>query len=390
MTSDQIEALEPRLKPYQVTHLPGLVVEVSPRGVKTFRFRFKAPDGRAGIYSLGNWPQTSLQAAERQHQALKKQLAKEILPKNAVILLKKQEEAKESLRIFAPKYLKDMVLDYGHNARPMERYLEREIYPALGKTPLNKISDEAVRNLIFAIKDRGSKCSARAVRDLLKRIFDYAEARGLITSNPAAKIKPRFIAKIVSRDRALDNREVGVFMRSLDNSKQKKKWKIAFNLILLNLIRKCELQQADWSEFDLSAGLWTIPAEHAKTKHPLLVPISRQTIALLEQLADCEHRVGLVIPQDNSQYGVIADDTLNKVLARIPHGLKHFTIHDLRRTAATLLSEMEYDPEWIEKALNHALKGIRGVYNRAQYARQRKDMLQAWADHIDRLRDLAQ
>ncbi len=86
----------------------------------------------------------------------------------------------------------------------------------------------------------------------------------------------------------------------------------------------------------------------------------------------------------------MGQSTLNHALGRAQRGMAHFTVHDLRRTGATHLSEMGYNPDWIEKALNHKLRGVRGIYNRAEYGTQRREMLQAWADALDALQSAAQ
>ncbi len=93
----------------------------------------------------------------------------------------------------------------------------------------------------------------------------------------------------------------------------------------------------------------------------------------------------IVFPMRGATHTPMAKSTLNRALARVEQlaKIEHFTVHDLRRTAATNLAEQEYDEAWIEKALNHNKKGVAGIYNRAQYAKQRRDMLQAWADWLD-------
>ena len=206
-------------------------------------------------------------------------------------------------------------------------------------------------------------------------------------ANPAAAIKAKFVAQVSSRSRALNEAELSAFLRALDAAQIKREHKIALRLILLTLVRKSELIKAQWDEFDLNRGEWSLPQTHSKTETPLVIPLSRQAVDLLRQPKSGFERCGCVFSMRYSDSRTpMAASTLNRALARIPVKIEHFTIHDLRRTAATNLAEKEYNADWIEKALNHKIKGVKGIYNRAQYATQRRDVLQAWADRLDELK----
>lgn len=163
--------------------------------------------------------------------------------------------------------------------------------------------------------------------------------------------------------------------------------KAALLFILLTLTRKGEARRARWNEFDLDKAEWALPEAHSKTDTPLVIPLSRQAVDLLRAQRARHPHASVVFPMRNAQHVPIAASTLNRALQRIPLKMEHFTVHDLRRSAATNLSEQEYNTDVIEKSLNHKLKGVRGVYNRAQYAKQRRDMLQAWADWLDKLKN---
>jgi integrase len=157
-------------------------------------------------------------------------------------------------------------------------------------------------------------------------------------------------------------------------------------LILLTLVRKSELRLARWEHIDLARGEWEIPPEHSKTGAGQIVYLSSQARQLIERLQAPAKRTGHLFPASGSDGSTpIGQSTLNRALLCAQRGMAHFTVHDLRRTGATRLSEMGYNADWIEKALNHKLRGIRGIYNRAEYGPQRREMLQAWADTLDAL-----
>jgi integrase len=251
------------------------------------------------------------------------------------------------------------------------------------------IEKKDFREIIFAKIDAGHPQSALAIRNICKRLWDYAVECELTEKGADIVIpKAKYVAKVSRRSRALKPPECRVFLRSLDAAAIKPELKDALFLILLTLVRKSELRLARWVEFDLAAATWALPEEHSKMETPLVIPLSRQAVEVLRRQRARHPRADVVFPMRNATHTPLAKSTLNRALACVEKlaKIEHFTVHDLRRTAATNLNELEYDERWIEKALNHNKKGVGGIYNRAQYASQRRDMLQAWADWLDGLK----
>jgi integrase len=188
----------------------------------------------------------------------------------------------------------------------------------------------------------------------------------------------KYIAVAKARSRALNEGEIRIFLNRLDAAAIRSQFKIALRLTLLTLTRKSEVRLARWEHVNLERGEWEIPPEHSKTSAGQIVYLPRQASVLLAQMKPSEKRVGYVFPALGSDgYTPTGPSTLNRALACVQGGMAHFTVHDLRRTGATRLSEMGFNPDWIEKAMNHKLRGVRGIYNRAEYATQRREMLQA-------------
>jgi integrase len=243
-----------------------------------------------------------------------------------------------------------------------------------------------VREIVFPIRNAGHGQAAVAVRNLLKRMWDYALVCGLSVDSPVHRTPVKYIALAKARSRALSEAEIRLFLNRLDAAPLRSELKSALCLILLTLTRKSEVRLARWEHINFERREWEIPPEHSKTGAGQIVYLSRQAIAILERLRPTARRAGYIFPAVGSDGNTpIGQSTLNRALDRIQRGMPHFTVHDLRRTGATRLSEMGYQPDWIEKALNHKLRGVRGIYNRAEYAAQRREMLQAWADTLDSL-----
>jgi len=388
LNGKQIKALAPMPVPYSVKDGHGLALEVNPTGSKRWRYRYRL-HGRAGKLHLGRWPDLSLADARVQRDALAAGIRTGLSPAE----LRHQKEQDElrgmTVKEFSDKYQRDIVSRTRKNPCEIRRIFERDIYPTIGARRITTVKKGELRDLIFKRRDEGRAQSALALRNVLKRLWDYAIECEVCENNPAASIKPKFIAPVSARDHVLSVIELEVFLRALNYSKLKPEWRVALELILLTLTRKSEVRRMKWEHINFDRAEWEIPKENSKTEAAQIVYLSRQAVTMLETLKRFRYSAspdGFVFRMPNSTTQPIAANTLNRALKLLKLKIQHFTVHDLRRTAATMLAEKEYDSDVIEKALNHKIKGVRGVYNRAQYATQRRQMLQAWADHLDELR----
>jgi integrase len=375
LTIKTVKALKPKIKRYLVADGDGLYLEIYPTGIKTWCVRHKR-DGKPAKTTIGRWPFINLEQARKLAEQLKPTLFAGV-PSTTV-------------KEFGTRYMREIVTRDRKDPQPIQRCLEREVYPAIGDKALEAVTVADLRIIIFTKREQGFEQAALAVRDVLKRMWDYAVVCGVAQSNPLLAMRRKYIAKASSRDRALTADEVAEFVCALDNSKLKPRIKAALKLILLTLTRKCEPLHAQWEEIDLDKGEWLIPASKSKNKKPHIVYLSRQAKALFAELAAAWGAVGpdpkhYVLHQLWSKSWPMSESTLNKALDRIKSDVAHFTVHDLRRTATTLLSEREYPADVIDKALNHIKGGVRGVYDRAAFKEQRIKMLQDWADVVEDL-----
>ena len=386
LTVARIRALEPQARRYKVTDGRGLALEVRPSGRKTWRLRYTLRRQRTEI-NLGRFPHLSLADARQRRDVLLSGISEGTSPAEQRRKEKLAEERGETVKAFGEKYLTGHVQRRRRDIAPMRRYLERDVYPVIGNRAIGSIHTDDVRELIFKRVEDGKPQSALAIRNLLKRLWDYALVRGVADKNPLSAIPAKFVAEMSERNRSLKPTEIAAFLKAFDLARIRPDLKSALWFILLTLTRKGEARRARWDEFDLDKAEWALPEAHSKTDTPLVIPLSRQAVELLRAQRQRHPRASVVFPMRAADHTPIAASTLNRALSRIPVKIEHFTVHDLRRTVATNLSEQEYNTDVIEKALNHKLKGVRGVYNRAQYAKQRAEMLQAWADWLDKLKN---
>jgi len=385
LTIAKIKALKPKPKRYSITDSQGLCLEVQPSGRMSWRLRYRL-QGRPGKINLGRYPQMCIADARKRRDALLRGISDGHSPAEQRRAQQQAELRGETVEAFAELWLKRHVSRVRKDLAPIRRYLKRDVYPVIGKKTLASVEKKELREIVFAKVDAGHEQAGLALRNLLKRLWEYAVECEVTEKSPAVVIpKAKYVAEVSSRSRALKPAEIGPFLRALDSAQLNPELKDALLLILLTLVRKSELRLARWAEFDLDAGTWALPEEHSKMETPLVIPLSRQAVDALRRQRARRPLAGIVFPMRGATHTPMAQSTLNRALARVEQlaKIEHFTVHDLRRTAATNLAEQEYDESWIEKSLNHNKKGVAGIYNRAQYAKQRRTMLQAWADWLD-------
>jgi integrase len=414
LTDTALRNLKTRAVTYQEMDGGGLYIEVSPKGHKSWQLKYRFA-GKQPKIVLGAYPAYSLAEARAWRDDCKALLARGISPRAVkagepipddaepvtreiaqafvrrwymkTVEKAKMEEANAkadaTVQAFAWRWYREVVEPNNSEPRNIERVLKKDVLPAIGPKQLTDVTVDDVLGITDAIKARGSDQMALQTRNVLKRLFAYAIGRGLATFNPAAAVEGKYIATARSRDVALTPDEIGRLLRAIYRSNMRRAHKLALHLLVLCMVRKSELTEAKWDEFDLDAGAWTIPGERMKKDKPHLVPLSRQAVSMLEELKGLAGGSEWVLPSRNTLKKPIAHSTLNAAVRTMDHDVRDFVIHDFRRTASTHLHEAGFNSDWIEKALAHETKGIRGVYNKAQYVDQRREMLQWWADFVD-------
>jgi integrase len=414
LTDTRLRTLKPREKAYQEADEGGLFVQVLPGGSKPWRLRYRLA-GKQEKVTLGEYPTYSLAEARAWRDDCKALAGRGLSPmalkrgdpipddaspagrELAQAFIRdwclqarekakaKQEAAKleDTVEAFAWRWYREVAEPANSNPRNIKRVLEKDVIPAIGGRQLADVTVTDVLAITDRIKARGADQAALQTRNVLKRLFAYAIAREKVTANPAAAVEAKFIAQARSRDVALSPDEVGRLLRGIYQSSMKRSHKLALHLLILCMVRKSELIEARWEEIDFDKAEWSIPGERMKKDKPHLVPLSRQAVAMFEELKPLASGSEWVFPSRNTLSKPVAHSTLNVAVRSLDLDVRDFVIHDFRRTASTHLHEAGFNSDWIEKALAHETKGIRGVYNRAQYADQRREMLQWWADFVD-------
>jgi integrase len=278
------------------------------------------------------------------------------------------------------------------STRAMRKHVvDRDILPAFQNRLLNEVTADDLRALCNKVKARGAPATAVHVRDIVKQVYAFAILHGEKVGNPANDVAAASIAIFVPKDRALSPAEIRLAFHQLQAVATYPTIRLALRMVLLTLVRKSELIEATWSEIDFENATWTIPKQRMKGRNPHVIYLSRQALDILVALHTCAAGSKYVLPSRYEPIRCMSHATLNRVTqliatrakaAGLP--LEPFTVHDLRRTGSTLLNEVGFNGDWIEKCLAHEEgRTSRSIYNKAEYAEQRRHMLQEWADMVD-------
>jgi integrase len=387
LTDARIKALKPISgKRYSRADASGLLLDVTPGGIRSWVFRYRL-NGKREKVVIGRYPEISLKEARAERDGMAAKVRAGVSPFLERKLARSGLSTNPTVRDFGERYYKEQVLRTWKDPSGIRRYLDKEIYPSLGDKRLMDVTAMDVQKLVYRKRDNGQVSAAIQIRMTIKRLFDYALETQLVNANPVALVATRYIGKATRRRRHLSVKEIREYLQVLYSSNIRRQFKLALHIILLTLVRKSMLLQARWEHVDFDAGEWIIPKENMKGRkgeeRDHIVYMSTQVKGLFRELKKLSCESELVLPGRSNSRRSFAKNALNKALEGLTFNMEHFTIHDLRRTASTLLREHGWNEDVVEKALSHEKGGIAGIYNRAEYAIERKKMLQWWADYVD-------
>jgi len=354
-------------------------------GTKIWRYCYSLHGKQQPLVTIGDYPAIGLQDARERGRRYAEIVATGVSP---IADAKKDRGASKTLDsvcAFADYWYQSEIANKSESYRKItRRALDKDVFPAIGNKSLSAVNPGDVLAICDRIKARAAPQSALATRNVIKRMFEYAIARQVATVNPAQQLVARFIATPQSRTRVLTPDEIGEVLRQIYSSNMSRHYKLALHLLAITMVRKSELIEAEWAEFDFDAAIWRIPAERMKKDREHWVHLSTQAVAMLAELKALSHSEKYVFPmRRGNEDRPIAKSTLNQAVRAMNSDVQHFVLHDFRRTASTHLHEMGQSSDAIEKALAHSIKGIKGVYNRAEYTEERRKILQLWADFVD-------
>ena len=384
-------------------------------GSHAWRFDY-THEGKRKTLSLGTYPDTGLSLARRKADEARRLLAEGINPSTArkeartaiVQALEGERRAdaglpalgsfEEVARSWFDVQRSDWAATY---ANKVIRRLELYAFPYIGRRPVGEITPPELLAVLRRLEARGVVETAHRVRDTCSQVFRFAVAEGRVTSDPARDLAGALRTHQTKHIPAItEPARFGELLRAIDGCRGIPATREGLKLAALLFLRPgAELRAAEWSEFDLDAALWSVPASRMKRrKHakengpPHLVPLPRQAVEILRELRRLTGHQRFVFQGVRDRSKTISENTLNAALSALGFGPDEMRMHGFRAAARTMLAErLNFDDKVIEAQLAHAVPDALGrAYNRTQFVEQRRAMLQTWADYLDKLRTGAQ
>jgi integrase len=377
LTDAAIKHLKPKQKNYKVTDRDGMYVLVRPSGTLSFQLDYRM-NGPCETVTFGKYGHAGLSLARARELCID---AKRAIAEGRSPAIEKQRDKRRLLEAksfgeFGEKWL--TAAPMADSTRAMRRSIfERELLPAWRNRLLMEITPDDLRAHCGAIVERGAPATAIHVRDIVKQIYGFAILHGEKVPNPADNVGPASIATFVPKDRSLSPTEIRIMLKQLEKVATLPTIRLGMRLYMQTMVRKSELQDATWDEVDFENAVWSIPKERMKRSKAHNVYLSRQVLDVLPS------RYAADAPMSRATFNrvtyLVVEQAKNEGLP-----LEPFTVHDLRRTGSTLLNELGFNRDWIEKCLAHEDgRSSRGVYNKAEYEVQRRHMMQEWSNIID-------
>ena len=388
LTNTAVKAAKPKDKQWKLSDGGGLYLLIHPNGSKYWRLKFRFA-GKEKVLALGVYPEVSLAEARVLQGDAK------ILLRNGADPSQVKKQQKRTDRIKTENTFEAIAQDWfeqqkgswsvGHADRVLKS-LEQDVFPYIGHRPIAELTPPDVLEVIRKIESRDALDVAGRILQRCSSVFRFAAQTGRSQINPASELRGVLKTRKVKHRTAITRAELPEFLKNVSDYNGYPVTRHALKLLILTFVRPGELRFSKWSEFDLSAKLWRIPGERMKMGTEHLVPLSKQAIALLEELRPISGRYDFLFPGERSRAKPISENTMIYALYRMGYKSRA-TAHGFRTTASSILNEEGFNPDAIERQLSHLERNqVRGAYTQhAEYLKDRMKMMQWWADYLDQL-----
>lgn len=374
--------------PVRLSDGDGLFLLAQPSGSALWRFDYIL-QGRRSTLSFGAYPEVSLALARQRRAEVRAKVAAGIDPS------RERREAREAaVQAMTFAEVADEWLERQKHVLAAVTFekatwmLKSLVNPWLGKRPIAEIEPPELLSVLRRIESRGKHETAHRTKQRCGQVFRYAIATGRAQRDPSADLRDA-LTPVRSQHRAAVTHpeQVGELLNAIDGYHGSFVVRAALQLAPLVFVRPGELRKAEWSEIDLDAAEWRIPAERMKMREAHIVPLSTQAVAILQELRPLTEHSRYVFPSIRTITRPMSDGTINAALRRLGYDSDQHVGHGFRAMASTLLNEMGWAPDVIERQLAHAPRNkVRAAYNRAQHLAERRKMMQVWADFLAGLR----
>ena len=393
LTDLHARTARPRAKDYKLADGAGMYLLVRTNGAKYWRmdYRFR---GKRKTLAFGVYPEVTLREARDRRREARALLRYDRDP-GEVRKEKKRARYNRDFEHVARQWWEHNGPAWSekHAARVLKR-LQDNAFQDLGNLTIDEITPMHVIATIRKIEARSALDAANRVKQSIAAVCRFAVQRGIALQNPASDLDGLVKQRKVQHRASLPREELPAFLTALDTYGQRGRLltQLAIRLLVLTFVRSGELRGARWSEFDFNAGLWRIPARRMKMDNEHLVPLSDQSLDVLEQLKPLTGQFRLIFPSERNRNRPMSDNTMRRAIFHLGYdghhkGKSKAVPHGFRATASSILNESGFNPDAIERQLAHKeSNSVRAAYiYHARYLDERRTMMQWWADYLDSL-----
>jgi integrase len=388
LTDTRIRTAKRARTPYKLTDNGGLYLEVRPSGSKLWRYRYRIAR-KENVFALGVYPAISLADARGERDKAKKLVKQGIHAAHDRQLetIRRQHEGANTFEAIAHEWIEQNAAHWtSRTKRQRERLLEREVFPHIGSLPIRQVTPAHILAILKRLEKEAPSFAILA-QQAIGATFRLAVSTLRAEADPVAPLRGAIKTPPTQHKMPLEVREIPGFFKALEDYTGSFITKVALRLVWLTLVRTNEALRAKWSEFDLDRAEWKIPGERMKkrTIAAHVIPLPTQAVTLLRRLYAVTGESEYLFPNRSSNRKPAAVTLLNKAVSSMGYAGK-FSPHAIRTTGSTMLNEMGFNGDWIERQLAHSDRNeTRASYNGAKYLEQRRGMMQQWADYLDAL-----
>ncbi|MDW7774511.1 MAG: tyrosine-type recombinase/integrase [Desulfobulbaceae bacterium] len=388
LTDARIRKIKAAEKPLKLFDGGGLFLLVTPTGGKLWNLKYRF-EGKEKKLAFGSYPEVSLLEARQRREQARTLLANGADPGD----IKKAQKAAgiqetETFEIIAREWHAKFSPTWAaSHADKIIRRFELYVFPWLGSRPIKSVTAPELLTILRRIEAKGAVDTAHRVKQNCGQVFRYAVATGRAERDSSGDLRGALPpANCKHMATITDPKEIGGLLRSIAGYKGSIVTRCALQLAPLVFVRPGELRHAEWREIDLDSAEWRIAAEKMKARVQHIVPLSRQALAILNEIFPLTGHSRYVFPNPRTDTRPMSDGAVNSALRRMGYTKDEITGHGFRSMATTLLNEHGWNRDAIERQLAHAERNsVRASYNYAEYLPERRNMMQAWADYLDRL-----
>ena len=386
LNDTQIKNAKPKAKEYNLSDGQGLALRVKPSGAKQWLFNYTKPFTKARTnIGFGTYPHTSLEQARQKRLEARTLLEQDKDPKE-------HRESEQSALEAAHRHTLEHIAAQWFEIKKGQitpayaddiwQSFQLHLFPYIGQFPLHKLTAPKTIEVLNPIAAKGNFETVKRLCQRLNEVMTYAVNAGILANNPIAAVSKAFPAPSKTHMPTIKPEQLPEMLKTLARASIKFTTRSLIEWQLHTMTRPSEAAGTRWDEIDINASLWNIPPERMKKKRAHSIPLTPQTLAILDEMRPISGHLDFVFPSDRNPKASINAQTANMAIKRMGYG-GILVAHGLRALASATLNEQGFDADIIEAALAHVDgNDVRRAYNRAEYLERRRVMMAWWSSNI--------